>query len=141
VLLYIYLSTSEDGLMSIYDSEYILNLFDLIITRIGENVKEPEKCWFKASCGGEPIAYTKLKSLSDKNKKTFVWSMVLIHGFIGKTLLHGLEYKRQGGKNNLHFDMDLAFETDKDKKEYIEFREFVISADSSVEMLDAVLED
>jgi hypothetical protein len=119
--------------------KYMIDLFPFIVKAMASALQNPEKVWVKATPGGKLIAYSKLNDFTKDQKKEFVYNLVLIHGLHESTQFSSISYKKQGGRNELSFNFDLAFKTDEQKEEYIEFRKWVTGINSTSTLLDEVL--
>ncbi len=119
--------------------EYMLKVFPLILKGIENELSFPTKCWVRSSPSDKLKAFPKLIRLTDKEKQDFVYNIVLIHGVIGTTRLSFVEYKRQGSKFHLSLSFDIPFETDEQKEEYNEFRDWVMGVNATSYLLDEAM--
>ena len=108
------------------DSKYLLFLFPLVLEGINKEFSSNQKFWIKASPSESFIHFNKLNELSQESKKVFVYNLLLIHGLINSTKFSSVEFKKQGARFVQNFDFSINFKTDKEKGEYIKFRNLLI---------------
>ena len=119
------------------NSNYMLELFPLIVKGLEEKIRKPEKCWIKSSFSREGISFKKLHKLSDKDKKIFVYNIVLIHGVLGRSMLDNIEYKRTGSRAYLYVKIEIPFKSDEQKEKYIKFRNGLVGINDKSQLKES----
>lgn len=114
---------------------YMLKLFPLIVGQMKGELDD--KCWLRLPTG-KYLSFRRIFNISQEEKQDFIYQLVLINGFINSPTLHCIEYKRQGSRFNLSFDIVIPFETEQEKEEYYKFRDCILNVNISSRLLDEV---
>lgn len=125
--------------MATFNQEYYLNIFDKVIEGIKTQVNNAERCWFHESVNKPLVPLTRFSRMTDEEKQDFVVELFFVYGMIHTTKLAGIPYKKQGGRFQMYFDLDLPFSSDEEREDMIAFRHHIVGTKVTADMLDQAL--